>query len=199
MIYLEVDVDIARKMSEEELEILVAKEGIEVESFEAKGTYLTDNFEIITPEFLNIKDIGKLKKQYQKEENQVFKKLINGTGLSRESLRTTLRNYKKYLTTKQILGRLYFVLTSEEIEGLINLKNNHPQCMKLLRHTTIAKIQRILRNYVLNTDIEEYNNLYYQQQKKIDSLFTHIKISSMVFFKIADIPYIKKEIIRRFK
>lgn len=199
MIFIEIDVDVARKLSQEELGVMIAKEGIEVEDFDKEGTYLTDNFEIISPEILNIKDLNKLRLEYQKQENKVFNKLIKETGLSRDSLRATLRNYKKFLTTKQLFDRLFFVLNEEEIDALIYVKNNQPSCMKLLRSVSVVKIKKILQNYVLNTDIKEYHNLFYHQQKKIDSLFSNIKIGSAVFFKKKDVDNIIKEIRRRFK
>lgn len=199
MIFLEIDVDVARKLSQEELGVMIAKEGIEVEDFDKEGTYLTDNFEIISPEILHIKDLNKLKVEYQKHENKVFNKLIRETGLSRDSLRTTLRNYKKFLTTKQLFDRLFFVLNEEEVNALIYVKNNQPTCMKLLRSVSVVKIRKILQNYILNTDIKDYREIFYHQQKKIDSLFSHIKIGSAVFFKKQDVDNIIKEIRRRFK
>jgi hypothetical protein len=199
MIFLDIDVDIARKLSQEELDIMIANDGIEVEDFDKEGTYLTDDFEIISPEILHIKDLNKLKLKYQKHENKVFNKLIKEIGLSRDSLRATLRNYKKFLTTKQLFDRLFFVLTDDEVEALIYVKKYHPTCMKLLRSISVVKVKKLLQTHVLNTDIKEYHHLFYYQQKKIDSLFFNIKIGSAVFFKKQDIDNIIQEIRRRFK
>ncbi len=198
MIFIDIDVDVARKLSEEELEILVANEGIEVETFDKEGTYLTDQFEIISPEILHIKDINKLKDKYQKQEDKIFRRLIRETGLSRESLRATLRNYKKHLTTKQIFNRLYFILTDEELNSLIYIKNEKPICMKLLRNVSVVKLYNLLKTHVLNIEIEAYHNLYWHQQKKIDALFQHVKIGAAVFFKKEDVNKIIEEIRRRF-
>lgn len=207
-VYLERDFEEIKELSKEEIECLIAREGILVEKREKKGLYFNDNLRMINErEKQAIYRELKTNKKYTFYNRQMAKLeyISDKTGMSiaywKEVLHKSIKNGVDIPFAKQ--DNVIYILPSwEQARFIVDLYNNHPNEFRLIHYIDLEFAKEIIEERESVFNIRGYRDLdSYHRQKSLEG-FDILQINKFKYIKRKDMKEANKkvkEILKRWK
>lgn len=201
MIALDRKYDDIKDLSQEEIEILIAQDGVFVEKKNDDGKlYFNDNFKLLSGKTSS----KNRRKEYLDKKNKQIKLLRNlAEALDMNIYRLRVLLYKSVkhgessFNYEIINGKYMLLPTPEEQNALIELRHKYPSEFKLVNHLNPIEALDIAKLYFFASDLPEYKKINPYQAKKVRDHFEYKRVNGFYYLKRSDKEKIKQYILQQ--